>query len=143
MRLILFIILLAFTPLAFSYEKEFVITDIMNDDVIKVQKLDMEIEVTAGDILLVYSHTSKSILGYARVEVIDPDQEFFTATIKTHNESGLIRPENYLKKVDLTKTNNRDMPARFDLLYKENRKAAAKYRPLVYTGLAQGFTAAI
>jgi len=34
------------------------------------------------------------------------------------------------------------MPARIDLLYKENRKAAAKYRPLVYAGLAQGFTAA-
>lgn len=128
-------------PLALLYEKEFVITDIMNDDVIRVQKLDMGIELSAGDILLVYSHTSKSILGYARVEVIDPDQEFFTATIKTHNKSGLIRPENYLKKIDLTKTKNREMPARFDLQYKENRKAAAKYRPLVYAGLAQGFTA--
>lgn len=142
MKFILTLILLVIAPFAFSYEKEFVITDIMNDDVIRVQKLDMGIELTAGDILLVYSHTSKSILGYARVEVIDPDQEFFTATVKTHNKSGLIRPENYLKKVDLTKTKNRDMPARFDLLYKENRKAAAKYRPLVYTGLAQGFTAA-
>lgn len=142
MKFILTLILLVVAPLAFSYEKEFVITDIMNDDVIRVQKLDMAIELSAGDILLVYSHTSKSILGYARVEVIDPDQEFFTATVKTHNKSGLIRPENYLKKVDLTKIKNKDMPARFDLLYKENRKAAAKYRPLVYTGLAQGFTAA-
>ena len=141
MKFILTFLLLIMAPVAFSYEKEFVITDIMNDDVIRVQKLDMGIELSSGDILLVYSHTSKSILGYARVEVIDPDQEFFTATIKTHNKSGLIRPENFLKKVDLTKTKNKDMPARFDLLYKENRKAAAKYRPLVYAGLAQGYTA--
>lgn len=141
MKFILVFLFMVVGPVAFSYEKEFVITDIMNDDVIRVQKLDMGIELSSGDILLVYSHTSKSILGYARVEVIDPDQEFFTATIKTHNKSGLIRPENFLKKVDLTKTKNKDMPARFDLLYKENRKAAARYRPLVYAGLAQGFTA--
>lgn len=142
MKILLILLMFVFSSLAYSYDKEFVITDIMNDDVIRVQKLDMGVEVSPGDILLVYSHTSKSILGYARVEVVDPDQEFFTATIQTHNKSGLIRPENFLKKVDLTKTKNKDMPARFDLLYKENRKAAAKYRPLVYTGLAQGFTAA-
>ena len=142
MKCFLFIIIMFVPSLAFSYEKEFVITDILNDDIIRVQKLDMDIELLAGDILLVYSHTSKSILGYARVEVIDPDQEFFSASIKTHNKSGLIRIENYLKKIDLSHTNNKDMPARLDLLYKENRKAAAKYRPLVYTGLAQGFTAA-
>lgn len=141
MKFILFILLFILAPIAFGYEKEFVITDILNDDVIRVQKLDMSIEVTPGDILLIYSHASKSILGYARVEVIDPEQEYFTATVQTHNKSGMIRPENYLKKVDLTKTKNSDMPARLDLLYKENRKAAAKYRPLVYGGLAQGFTA--
>lgn len=141
MKFILCILLFVLAPMAFGYNKEFVITDILNDDVIRVQKLDMDIDVTAGDILLIYSHLSKSILGYARVEVVDPDQEYFTATVQTHNKSGIIRPENYLKKVDLSKTNNRDMPARLDLLYKENRKAAAKYRPLVYGGLAQGFTA--
>ena len=126
MKFILSILLLILAPVAFGYEKEFVITDILNDDVVRVQKLDMGIEVSAGDILLIYSHTTTSILGYARVEVVDPEAEFFTATVQTHNKSGMIRPENYLKKVDLTKTQNRDMPARFDLLYKENRKAAAK-----------------
>ncbi len=142
MKFFVIMIFLLMPSLAFSYEKEFVITEILNDDIIRVQKLDMDIEILPGDILLVYSHTSKSILGYARVEVIDPEQEFFSATIQTHNKSGLIRPENFLKKIDLSHTKNKDMPARFDLLYKENRKAAAKYRPLVYTGLAQGFTAA-
>lgn len=141
MKFILSILLFVLASTAFGYEKEFVITDILNDDIIRVQKLDMDIEVSAGDILLVYSHSTKSILGYARVEVVDPDAEFLTATVQTHNKSGMIRPENYLKKVDLTKTKNQDMPARFDLIYKENRKAAAKYRPLVYGGLAQGFTA--
>lgn len=142
MKIVLALILLTFSTLVLSYEKEFVITQIMNDDIIKVQKLDMNVDVLPGDILLIYSHSSKSILGYARVEVIEPDQEYFTASIQTHNKSGMIRPENFLKKVDLTKTKNEDMPARLDLLYKENRKAAAKYRPLVYGGLAQGFTAA-
>lgn len=130
------------SPLSFSYEKEFVITDIMSDEVVKVQKLNMDIEISTGDILLVYSHTSKSILGYARVEVVDPSQYFFTATIKMHSKSGLIRVENYLKKVDLTKATNKDMAGSFDLVYTEDRKAAAKYRPLVYAGIAQGFTAA-
>ena len=126
---------------AFSYEKEFVITEIMNDNVIKVERLDSNIAVTAGDILLVYSHQSKNILGYARVEITDLESGFFTATIQTHNKSGLIRVENYLKRVDLSKVKNDEMPARFDLVYRDSKKAAAKYKPLVYTGLAQGFTA--
>lgn len=130
-----------FTFRAFSYEKEFVVTDVLSDDVIKVQKLDTNIQVETGDLLLIYSHTSKNILGYARVEVVEIEPGQFTATIQTHNKSGIIRPENYLRKIDITKTKNEDMPASFDLLYRENRKAAAKYRPLVYTGLAQGFTA--
>lgn len=123
-----------------AYEKEFVITQILTDDVIQIQKLDPNLEVFPGDILLIYSHESKSILGYARVEVLGEDPKYFTATVQTHNKSGLIRVENFLRKIDLTQTKN-DMPARFDLIYRENRKASAKYRPLVYTGLAQGFTA--
>ena len=141
MKFFLTVVFLFISFTAFSYEKEFVVTEILNDDIIKIQKLDANIEVAAGDILLVYSHTSRSILGYARVEIVTPEDDFLTATIQTHNKSGLIRPENFLKRIDLTRTDNKDMPARFDLFYKENRKAAAKYRPLVYAGLAQGFTA--
>lgn len=142
MKLILALSFFLVSLSAFAYEKEFVITEILADDVIKVQRLDSNVVVEPGDLLLVYSHTSKSILGYARVEVLNIGPEQFTATIETHNKSGLIRPENYLRKIDITKTRNEDMPARFDLMYRENRKAAAKYRPLVYAGLAQGFTAA-
>lgn len=141
MKFILALSFLLMSTVAFSYEKEFVITEIMSDDVIKIQKLDPAIEIAAGDILLIYSHQTKSILGYARVEVTDLGPGYFTATVQTHNKSGLIRVENFLKKVDLTQTKNDNMPARFDLIYRENREAAAKYKPLVYTGLAQGFTA--
>lgn len=141
MKFILVCILFILSSTAFSYDKEFVITDVLTDDIVKVQRLDLNIGITEGDLLLIYSHTSRSILGYARVEVIDQENDFFTATIKTHAKSGMVRPENFLKKVDLTKTKNDDMPASFELLYKENSKAAAKYRPLVYGGLAQGFTA--
>jgi hypothetical protein len=127
--------------MAFSYEKEFAITEIINDEAIKVQILDANAEIAVGDIFLIYSHTKKIILGYAQVEVTGVEPGFFTATVKTHNKSGIIRPENYLKKFDLTKVKNEEVPARFDLLYKENLQAAAKYRPLAYAGLAQGFTA--
>jgi hypothetical protein len=140
-RLVIILSLTIFSSIAHSYEKEFVITEILSDDIIKIQRLNSNIEISPGDILLIYSHQSKSILGYARLEVLLDDPNFFTASITTHNKSGIIRPENYLRKVDLTQVNNEDMPARFDLQYRENRKAAAKYRPLVYTGLAQGFTA--
>lgn len=141
MKFILACIFLIYSHLALSYEKEFVITDVLSDDVIKIQRLDSNIQIAEGDLLLIYSHTTKSILGYARVQAMDVDPDFFAATIQTHNKSGLVRPENFLKKVDLTKVKNDEMPASFDLLYKENYKAAAKYRPLVYGGLAQGFTA--
>ncbi len=53
----------------------------------------------------------------------------------------MIRPENYLRKADLSSAKNEDFPARHDLFIHNDKKVAAKYRPLVYTGLAQGFTA--
>lgn len=142
MKIILTCLLIIYSALSFAYEKELVITDILDDEVIKVQKLDSHVSVEPGDLLLIYSHTSKSILGYARVEVALSDEDYFTATILTHNKSGIIRPENYLRKVDLSTTKNEDLPAKLDLVYRENRKVAAKYRPMVYAGLAQGFTAA-
>lgn len=141
MKLILALSFFLVSFCAFSYEKEFVIVEILSDNVIKVQKLDTTVVIEPGDLLLIYSHESKTILGYARAEVMNIGPEQFTATVETHNKSGIIRVENYLRKIDLTKVKNEDMPARFDLMFRENRKAAAKYRPLVYTGLAQGFTA--
>ena len=141
MKLILTLSFFLVSFCAFSYEKEFVISEILSDDVVKVHRLASDVLIEPGDLLLVYSHESKNILGYARAEVMNIGPDQFTATIITHNKSGIIRPENYLRKIDLTKAKNEDMPARFDLVFRENRTAAAKYRPLAYAGIAQGFTA--
>jgi hypothetical protein len=125
---------------AFAYENEFVVTDVVSDEAIQIQRLDKQIPISPGDLLAIYSHESKQVLGYARVNAITDNSDLFIVTVETHNKNGIIRPENYLKKLDLTKTNN-DIPARYDLVYREENKSAAKYRPLAYAGLVQGMTA--
>lgn len=124
----------------FAYEHEFVVTDIVSDETVQIQRLDKQIPLSPGDILAIYSHQTKQVLGYARIISITDNSDLFMAIIETHNKNGIIRPENYLKKLDLTKGNN-DIPARYDLLYREENKVAAKYRSLVYAGLVQGMTA--
>jgi hypothetical protein len=126
---------------AHAYEKQFVITDILSDNVIRIKRIDTDISILSGDVLIIHSHESKEVLGYARVEVFLDSVDIFTATVKTHNKSGLIRPQNYLNKIDLTREDS-NVPARFDLSYNESRKVAAQYKPMVYMGFAQGFTAA-
>lgn len=123
-----------------AYEKQFVVTQILTDSIIQIKRLDTDVNLLSGDILVIYSHESKEILGYARAEVLLENEDVYSATVQTHNKSGIIRPQNYLRKIDLTDVNT-TIPARFDLSYNHNHKVAAKYRPLVYTGLAQGFTA--
>lgn len=141
MKFILALSFFTFSPFLCAYEKEFVITQILSDEVIKIEKLDPNIEIESGDILLIYSHESKTVLGYARAELVNLGESSFTATIETHNKSGIIRPENFLRKADLTSSSNENFPARHDLFYHNEKKVSSKYRPLVYTGIAQGFTA--
>ncbi|MDD4973769.1 MAG: hypothetical protein PHY93_05430 [Bacteriovorax sp.] len=140
MKIILTSLLFIFAGLSFAYEREFIVTDIVSDQSLQIQRLDKQVVVAPGDILVIYSHESKLVLGYARVASITDNSDLFIAIIETHNKNGLIRPENYLRKLDLTKINN-DIPARYDLAYKAESSVAAKYRPLVYAGLAQGMTA--
>lgn len=140
-----FIIALTFfiiSSISYAYEKQFVVKEILTDEIIKIEKLDTHVKVETGDILVIYSHQSKNILGYAVVQIPDKDQRNFTATIQTHNKSGIIRPENYLRKIELQENPDAKVPARNDLLYRGNKKVLAKYKPLVYAGLSQGFTAA-
>lgn len=139
-RFLLSVLLLIVSAKSFSYEHEFIVTDIVSDHTIQIQRIDKQVVLSPGDILAIYSHESKNVLGYARVTSITDNSDLFIAVIETHNKSGIIRPENYLKKLDFTKIDN-DIPARYDLSYKEEHKAAAKYRPLVYAGLVQGMTA--
>ncbi|MBC7538977.1 MAG: hypothetical protein H7281_09155 [Bacteriovorax sp.] len=133
-------LLFIYATLVFAYEREFIVTDIISDQSLQIQRIDKQIEVAPGDILAIYSHQTKLVLGYARVASITDSSDFFIAIIETHNKNGLIRPENYLRKLDLTKINN-DIPARYDLTYRAESNVAAKYRPLVYAGLVQGMTA--
>ncbi len=86
MKLILALSFFLVSFCAFSYEKEFVITEILSDDVVKVHRLASDVLVEPGDLLLVYSHESKNILGYARAEVMNIGPDQFTATIITHSQ---------------------------------------------------------
>lgn len=133
--------LFIFSVSSFAYEKQFVITSILTDENINVQRLDRNIEVKFGDLLVIYSHESGMALGYAKVLTVNEDSEFFVAKVETHDKNGLIRTENYLRKVDLNDPKS-DIPSRYDLSIKTDGKVAAKFRPLVYTGLANGMTAA-
>lgn len=137
---IFFIYAICVISTTYAYEHEFAVTDIVSDLSIQIERLDQQIPVHIGDLLVIYSHQTKEALGYARVISITDNPNLFIAYVETHNKSGLIRPENYLKKLDLTKTDN-DMPARYDLTYRDEKSVAAKYRPLVYAGLVQGMTA--
>lgn len=141
MKLSIAFYLFIFNFVAFGYEHEFVVTDVVGDSGIQIQRLDKQVELRPGDILAIYSHESQQVLGYARVSGITDNSDLFIAAVETHNKSGIVRPENYLRKIDLTKLRN-DIPARYDLTYKDENKAAAKYRPLVYAGVVQGMTAA-
>lgn len=137
---IFFIYAICVMNTSFAYEHEFTVTDIVSDLSVQIERLDMQIPVHIGDLLVIYSHQTKEALGYARIISITDNPNLFIAYVETHHKSGLIRPENYLKKLDLTKTDN-DMPARYDLTYRDEKSVAAKYRPLVYAGLVQGMTA--
>lgn len=136
----LFIYVLLFSSVVVAYEHEFVVTDIVSDQTIQIERHDKQIAVGLGDILVIHSHQTKDVLGYARVSSITDNPNLFMAFIETHNKSGMIRPDNYLKKLDLTNIEN-DIPARYDLTYRDESNVAAKYRPLVYAGIIQGMTA--
>lgn len=138
--ILLFLYAHFFSPRALAYVHEFSITDIVSDQSIQIERLDKQIPINLGDILLVYSHQTNEVLGYARIASVTDNPNLFIAYIETHNKNGIIRPDNYLKKLDLTKIDN-DIPARFDLAYRDESNVAAKYRPLVYAGLIQGMTA--
>lgn len=125
---------------AIADEHGFIVTGIISDGGIQFQRLDKQIIIQPGDLLAVYSHESNQVIGYARVSALTESTDLFVATIETHNKSAIIRPENYLRKLDLTIVRN-DFPARYDLAYKNENKAAAKYRPLVYAGTVHGMTA--
>lgn len=124
----------------FAYEKELIIREVVTDEIIRIEKYDRSVEVNLGDFLLIYSHSSKDVLGYARILKITDYNEIY-AKVLTHSKSGMIRPDNYLRRIELDKAYNEGHIGRFDLMYTFNRGVLPMYRPLVYLGLGQGFTA--
>lgn len=134
-------LLFVFSFVTNANEKEFVLKEIPVDEYIIIEKISPEITAHLGDFLLIYSHTSKKVLGYARIQSINEETGDISARVVTHNKSGMIRPLNYLRKIDLSKEVNTDLTGRFDLIYREKKKVLPKYRPFVYLGLGQGFTA--
>ena len=141
MKLVLAFLIFSLASTLQAYEKDFIITSILTDEIIKVEKVNRTVDVENGDLLVIYSHESKNVIGYARVELADKEEDFFTASVQTHNKSGLVRVDNYLRKADLVNPGREIIPGRLDLLIRNETKIASKYRHLVYTGLAQGFTA--
>ena len=111
--LIIYLFICSFT--LFAYDHEFVVTDIVSDQTLQIQRLDPQIVISPGDILAIYSHQTNLVLGYAKVESITDSSDLFIAVIETHNKNGLIRIENYLRKLDLTRGDN-NIPARYDLI---------------------------
>lgn len=131
---------LFFIVSAFSYDRELVVTSVVTDTTIQIQRLDKQLEILPGDMFAIFSHETNKILGYSRVISITDNSDFFVAKVETHNKSGIIRPLNYLKKIDFKKSNT-EIPARYDLVYRDDSGALSMYRPLVYAGLVQGMTA--
>jgi len=136
---IAFFLLFSWTS-SFAYDHEFIVSGIVGDGGIQIQRLDKQIVLAPGDILAIYSHDSNQVIGYARISGLTDNSDLFIATVETHNKSAIIRPENYLRRIDLTKLRN-DFPARYDLHVRNDKKVAAKYKPLVYAGTVQGMTA--
>lgn len=139
-KTILFSLIFLFSCGAFAYEKELIVKEIINDEIIQIAKYDKSLDINLGDFLLIYSHTSKDVLGYARVLKIGDKNEIY-AKVLTHSKSGIIRPDNYLRRIQLSKSYNEGHIGRFDLMYTFNRDVLPMYRPLIYLGLGQGFTA--
>lgn len=139
-KTILFSLIFLFSCGAFAYEKELIVKEIINDEIIQITKYDKSLDINLGDFLLIYSHTSKDVLGYSRVLKIGDKNEIY-AKVLTHSKSGIIRPDNYLRRIQLSKSYNEGHIGRFDLMYTFNRDVLPMYRPLIYLGLGQGFTA--
>lgn len=84
--------------LAFGYEKQFVITSILTDENINIQRLDNNVTAKFGDLMAIYSHETDQVLGYAKILSTTEDSDLLVAKVETHDKNGLIRAENYLKK---------------------------------------------
>lgn len=119
---------------------DFTISAVVSDDFVQIQDISQSRDIKLNDMFAIYSHDTHQVLGYAEVTKVENGTDFFEAKVQTHHQSGMIRPGNYLVRLDLSSVNN-SIPARIELLSYSNRKVASKYRHMVYTGFFLGQTA--
>jgi hypothetical protein len=80
------------------------------------------------------------VLGYAEVSGPSGRKNFCRATVLTHSRSALVRVSDGTELLNLLR---RDAPVtgRYDLVLEDEKKVAARYKPLVYAGYLFGETA--
>lgn len=118
---------------------DFVLTNVISDTEIEITPADQKNYALANDLLVIISHETGLTLGYATVKKIG--EKTWIATVKMHSKEGLVRIGNFLQKVDLTNYHTK-MPGRFDLVRKDQKDIASKFKHLVYLDYQLGQAAA-
>lgn len=81
------------------------------------------------------------VVAYAEIKSVTKVAKSCIAKTVAHSKSGLIRRGDYARRLDLTQYNE-NLPGRYDLIQEGKKSYSARYKPLVFTGFLQGFTAA-
>ena len=139
---IIFIFLCLLSNLSFganSSQYDFDLTKIISDKEIEIVPRDPTNHALVKDLLVIISHETGDVLGYATVT--NSKNRAWVATVKMHSNGAMVRVGNYLKKVDLT-DHHTEMPGRFDLVRKDQKNISAKFKPLVYLDYQLGQAAA-
>ncbi len=118
---------------------DFVVKHIISDTEIEILPEYPSNYALANDLLVIISHETGVTIGYATVKKMG--EKTWTATVKAHSKEALVRPGNFLQKVDLTNYHT-NMPGRFDLVRKDQKDIAAKFKHLVYLDYQLGQAAA-
>jgi len=122
-----------------NFSHDFILTKFLSDTEIEIMPIDPLNGALLGDLLVILSHESKEAIGYAAVKKIESQK--WIATVKMHSKEALVRPGNFLQKVDLTNYHTK-IPARFDLVRKNQKEVASKFKPLVFLDYQLGQAAA-
>jgi hypothetical protein len=101
--------------------------------------------VQLGESLTIRSQESRRPIGFLKVtKIYAPARNrrlYFAGRIVSYRESSLIRPRDYVTKVDFTRAAD-DYPGQSNLLVAGSRRTSARYKPLTYQGILIGETAA-
>lgn len=118
---------------------DFTLTRFVSDTEIEIKPLDPTNYALVDDLLLIQSHETGETIGYATVK--RTSSNFWIAEVKMHSKEALVRPGNHLIKVNLENYLTQ-LPGRFDLVRKDQRFIAARFKPLILLDYQLGQTAA-